>query len=173
MGAEVDIRGRSPRTVPATETGDDLPDLSGEPSRSFGCDSNKPVAFALDDPTAGSAFWPSVLPTCSRCARKDELAPEVTESVGLLGRSSGTSDTAVFELVGVRLSATRAVGLRTSRVAGGADRDVAEPLIIASLRRRSSKGVPGAPRLKSALIVRFERGVPNSTGLRTASNTAR
>ena len=56
----------APRTVPATDTGDDLPDLSGEPSeRILEVDSKCPVAFALDDPTAGAAFWPSILPTCN------------------------------------------------------------------------------------------------------------
>jgi hypothetical protein len=174
IGTRVDSRGRSiPRTVPATETGDDLPDLSGEPSRNFGCDSNSPVAFALEDPTAGAAF--SILPTCKRftAPRNAEFAAEATESVGLGGLSMGTSDTAVFELDGTKASTAGCKGLRISLGVGGAgdaDKEVVEPFMIASLLRKSSNG---APALKSALMVRCERGVPMSTGLRMVSETAR
>lgn len=86
-----DIRGLlTPLAVPAIEFGDDLPDRSGEPSiRILDGASSKPTAFALDEPTAGAAFCPSVLPTCSLCTvrRVDGLVADITESVGLLGRS--------------------------------------------------------------------------------------
>lgn len=158
--------------MPATDTGEERPDLSGEPSRNLGCDSSKPVAFALEDPTAGRAFWLSMLPMCSRCTapRKDELAAEATDSVGLAGRSRGTSDTAVFELDDGNASTTGNVGLLASRMPNGTDRDVPDPLIIASLLRKSSNGAP--PALKSALIVRCERGV-RAIGLLIISDTVR
>jgi hypothetical protein len=79
-----------PLAVPASEIGDDLPDRSGEPStRILDGASSKPTAIVLEEPTAGAAFCPSVLPTCSRCAVRivDELVVDTTESVGLLGRS--------------------------------------------------------------------------------------
>lgn len=175
MGTAVDIRGRSSlRTVPVAETGEDRPDLAGEPSLSFGCDSRRPVALAFDDPRAGSAFCPSMLPMCSRCTapRNDEFAAEATDSVGLGGRLSGTSDTAVLELGEVNTSAIGRVGLLASRVLCGTASDVVDPLMIANLRRRSSNGAPPAPVLKSALIALCERGVPTS-GLRMSSETAR
>jgi len=47
------------------------------------------MALVLEDPTAGAAFWPSVLPTCSRLAgpREIELVVEMIDSVGLPGRA--------------------------------------------------------------------------------------
>lgn len=85
------IRGRiTPLAVPASEIGDDLPGCSGEPSaRILDGASSNPTAFVLDEPTAGAAFCPSVLPTCNRCTVRivDELVLDTTESVGLLGRS--------------------------------------------------------------------------------------
>ena len=166
IGIKVDIRGLSvPRIVPVADTGEDLPDLSGDASRSFGCDSSTPVAFALDDPTAGAAF--SMLPICSRCA-VPRNAEDATDSVGLAGLSRGTSDTAVFEVDGVKASTIGRDGLRASRTLGG---EVAEPLMIASLLRKSSNGAPPVP--KSILMVRCERGVPANIGLRIMSETAR
>ena len=79
----------TPLTVPATEIGDVLPDRSGEPSECIleGA-SRSPVALVLEDPTAGAAFWPSVLPTSNRCPVRNvsEFDAEITDSVGLLGR---------------------------------------------------------------------------------------
>jgi hypothetical protein len=51
--------------------------------------SRTPTAFMFDDPTAGAAFCPSVLPTWSLCGTRstDEFVVDTTESVGLLGRS--------------------------------------------------------------------------------------
>ena len=45
--------------------------------------------MVLEDPTAGAAFWPSVLPTCSRLGgpRETELVVEMIDSVGLPGRA--------------------------------------------------------------------------------------
>ena len=54
--------------VPAADTGDDRPDLSGEPSDlNLDEGSKRPTAFARDDPTAGAAFWLSVLPRWILC----------------------------------------------------------------------------------------------------------
>lgn len=161
-----------PRMVPVGEAGDVCPDLSGDVSRIFVCASNNPVALALDDPTAGAAFCPSILPMCNLCIppRNDE----VTDSLGLLGRSRvcGTSETAPDIEEGIAGdSGTVSVGLRTSRALGETERDVAEPLIIASRRRRSSKGAPAADDPWSILMVRLERGVP-SMGVRDKSDLA-
>ena len=141
-----------PRTVPATETGEDRPDGDCEPSeRIWAWASSNPVALALDEPTAGAAFWLSVPPICSLCRAvgKEVLDTEARDSVGLVGRSTGTetgkSDTTVLELDGVRLSGCARVGLRASRTLGVCDREVADPLIMASLLRKSSKGAPGGP----------------------------
>jgi len=76
--------------VPDTDTGDDRPERSEEPSeRSLVGASRSPVAFVLDEPIAGAAFWPSVLPTCNRLNGRNvkELAVDTTDSVGLFGRS--------------------------------------------------------------------------------------
>lgn len=78
-----------------TDTGEDLPDLSGEPSESLislECASNKPTAFILLDPTAGAAFAPSIItlpPICNRLRGLNEVefVVETTLSVGLPGRS--------------------------------------------------------------------------------------
>ena len=78
------------RVTNAVEVGDDLPDRSGEHSeRMRDGASRTPTAFAFDDPTAGAAFCPSVLPTWSRCGARsaNEFVVESTDSVGLLGRS--------------------------------------------------------------------------------------
>ena len=54
--------------MPAADTGDDRPDLSGEPSDlNLDEGSKRPTAFARDDPTAGAAFWLSVLPRWILC----------------------------------------------------------------------------------------------------------
>ncbi len=76
------------------EIGEDLPDLSGDPSeslKSFECASNSPTAFILLDPTAGAALAISIIfpPICNRLRGLNdvELAVETTLSVGLPGRS--------------------------------------------------------------------------------------
>ena len=81
--------GFSPRTVPATDTGDSLPDGDCEPSDSIcACASSRPVALALDDPIAGAAFCPSP-PMGNRCIARnaDEFAVDTVDSAGLAGRS--------------------------------------------------------------------------------------
>lgn len=77
---------------------------------------------------------------------------EARDSVGLSGRSrgieTGTSETTVFGLEGESApggASTPIVGLRGSRVLGARPNEVPEPLIMASLRRKSSNGAPGAP----------------------------
>lgn len=78
------------RVAAAVDVGDDLPERSGEQSeRMREGASRTPTAFVFDDPTAGAAFCPSVLPTWSLCGTRstDEFVVEITESVGLLGRS--------------------------------------------------------------------------------------
>ena len=57
------------------------------------------------------------------------------------------SDTAVLDIDAgiVGVSGTVSVGLRTSREPGERASDDAEPLIIASLLRRSSNGAPDTP----------------------------
>ena len=73
-----------PLIVPDTETGEDRPEGSGDPSRSLLCSSSKPVAFALDDPTAGAAFWLSVLPMCNLCSTVgNDVLADARDSVGL------------------------------------------------------------------------------------------
>lgn len=75
--------------IPAAETGVVLPDTSGETSERMRGASKTPMAFVFDDPTAGAAFCPSVLPICKRTGERNvnEFVVETTESVGLLGRS--------------------------------------------------------------------------------------
>jgi len=66
--------------IPAVEFGDDLPGRSGEPSaRILDGASSKPTAFALDEPTAGTDFCPSVIPTCSLWTVRtaDELVVDI------------------------------------------------------------------------------------------------
>lgn len=128
-----------PRIVPDIETGDDRPDGSGDPSgQSFECASRRPVALVLDDPMAGAAFWPSVLPICRRCVglRATEFAVDTTDSVGLIERSVVTAILSGEEAV--------ATGLGDNELRGECAtlRDDAEPLMVASRRRRSSKGAP-------------------------------
>lgn len=114
--------------------GDDRPDCSEEPSdRSFRCESSRPVALVLDDPIAGAAFCPSVLPTCIRLSGRKELAVETTDSVGLPGLSIVESGRMVL-IMGLEPD----VGTGDS----GPLSEEEEPLIVASLRRRSSKGAP-------------------------------
>jgi len=71
------------------ETGVVLPEISGEISARMRGASRTPTAFVLEDPTAGAAFCPSVLPTCRRSGMRstEEFVVETIESVGLLGRS--------------------------------------------------------------------------------------
>jgi hypothetical protein len=77
------------------DIGDDLPERSGESSadRNFECASSKPVAFILEDPTAGAAFCPSP-PACSilNGRKVAEFAVDRTDSVGLPGRSNVEAD---------------------------------------------------------------------------------
>ena len=61
MGRRLRARGRSGvaplKIPPESEVGEDLPDLSGEPSDLIlEAASNSPVAFAFELPTAGAAF---------------------------------------------------------------------------------------------------------------------
>lgn len=142
-----------PRKVPCGEV---LPDLSGEPSeRSLEGASSRPVAFALDEPMAAAAFWPSVLPTCNRLGGRsdEELVLDTTDSVGLPGLSNanGRLNPAVCEDSGNGEAA-----LRWSRTPGVRPRDDPEALSVASLRRRSSYGVAPWSILDARLIL----GVP-------------
>lgn len=75
--------------APTVETGVVLPDISGEASERLRGASKTPMAFVFDDPTAGAAFCPSVLPICKRTGERSvsEFAAETIESVGLLGLS--------------------------------------------------------------------------------------
>jgi hypothetical protein len=123
--------------------GDDLPDRSGDSSESsLECASSRPVALVLEEPIAGAAFWPSVLPTCNRLKGRKlwELAVETTDSVGLPGRSKveGSPETPSEE------AGAPPTGEKLFRGAWLALIEDADPLIVASLRRRSSKGVPAA-----------------------------
>ncbi len=90
------------------DRGVDLPDGSGEPSdRIFAWVSNTPATFVLKDPTAGAAFWPSMLPICKRLDGRMvvEFAADSTDSEGLTGRSESVGDrgpvTEVDELEGI------------------------------------------------------------------------
>ena len=79
-----------PRIVLVREWGEDRPDRSGEPSEwIFDGASNRPIALALEEPIAATAFCPSVLPTCNLCIgrKDDELVFDITDSDGLPGRS--------------------------------------------------------------------------------------
>jgi hypothetical protein len=83
------------RIAVTTETGEDVPDLSGDPSlflNNFECASNNPTAIVLLEPTAGAAFVPSKITLPLSCIRLRglndvEFAVETTLSVGLPGRS--------------------------------------------------------------------------------------
>ena len=80
---------------------------------------------------------------------------DVTDSDGLLGRSSGTSDTGVSRAEGNEWGSGKGiVGLRGSRRLGETLNEVAELLIAASRRRRSSNGAGVIPAEWSMLIVR-------------------
>ena len=71
---------------------------------------------------------------------------DVTDSDGLLGRSSGTSDTGVSKAEGNGWGSGKGiVGLRGSRRLGETLNEVAELLIAASRRRRSSNGAGAIP----------------------------
>ena len=75
--------------VPATDTGDVLPDGDCDPSDNIcACASSNPVALAFDDPTAGAAFCQS--PIGKRCMARsaEEFVVDTVDSAGLLGRSS-------------------------------------------------------------------------------------
>lgn len=141
------------------DMGDDLPERSGEPPSDLirAAASKSPTAFALEDPMAGAAFWLSMLPMCSLCAgfKAKEFVVEITESVGLPGLSKpgGKSPTAVRPDLSDRFEG---IGLREL---GEGVKELADPLIVASLRRRSSNGAPpGGP--WSILNVLVVRGVP-------------
>jgi hypothetical protein len=138
---------RWPRIVPVAETGDVLPDLSGEPSeRIFDVASNSPIAFALDEPIAGAAFV-SVLPTCRRCNWRGAagLVAEKTDSVGLPGRSNtGGRSAELTPLVGRGESCADRM-LDGGRGAGDGSTDVPDPLNADRRLRRSSNGAPVDP----------------------------
>lgn len=164
--------------MPAAETGDDLPDLSGDPSdRNFDKGSNKPTALALEDPTAGAAFWPSVLPTCSLCIPPRNAAAEFvfdsTDSVGLPGLSKTGGNSAMGVPItgcasGLLADAADDIRWGSTRMLEG--KDVPEPLIALRRRRRSSKGAPLGP--KSMLGGRESLGV-SMTGERSRSDASR
>jgi hypothetical protein len=94
---------------------------------------------------------------------------DTTESVGLTGRSTG-EEAPITATLGVAAIGESALPLRGSRGGvWGRMRDELEPLMVASLRRRSSKGAPVT--LWSALGTRLNseglsKGVPNTDGLR-------
>jgi hypothetical protein len=145
MGNDDGIRYRAPpRRVTARDTGDDLPESSGDPSgRILDVASRSPVAFAFEEPIAGATFWPSVLPTCNRCTawNVDELEVETMDSVGLSGRSMvGGISVEPRELLASAGTTTEElwwlwVGLK----------EEVDPFIAANLRRRSSNGAPVLP----------------------------
>lgn len=151
MGANDGTRSRCcPRTVPATDCGEVLPERSGDPSeRIRAAASSKPVAFVFEDPIAGAAFWPSAPPMCNRCiARKAvEFVVETTDSTGLTGRSNAAGRS------GASAESGGAVGLSNALPGGMEVRDVGlsrpfwvacneelDPLMVANRRRRSSNG---------------------------------
>lgn len=109
---------------------------------------------------AGAAFWPSTLPM--RIGREvDGLVIETIDSVGLPGRA-GERTSPDAEDGRMACSNDGRVGLRASRGLV-AFTDVAEPLMMAKRRRRSSKGAPAA--VWSILNVGPERGVPGTGDL--------
>ena len=130
--------------MPATDTGDERPDGDCEPSdRSCACASSKPVALAFEDPTAGAAFCPSP-PIGKRMARNaDELVVDTVDSAGLLGRSSVGGRSGGGASMPVSTESGWGTGLRGSLEPGTA-RLLADPLMSASRRLRSSKGAPEA-----------------------------
>lgn len=138
-----------PRIVPVADTGDVLPDLSGDPSdRIRAVASNNPVAFALLDPTAGAAFV-SVLPTCNRCNWRGcaEFVADSTDSGGLGGRgwvSKAGGRSAVLTTLGGR-GENWADTTDGARGTGDSGSDVPEPLNADNRRRKSSKGAPVEP----------------------------
>lgn len=139
------------RVTAAVEVGDDLPERSGEHSeRMREGASRTPTAFVFDDPTAGAAFCPSVLPTWSLCGtrRANEFVVDTTESVGLLGRSWAEGGASVD------VEAPRGKGDCVAAAAAARLKDEPERLIVASRRRNSSDG-------GSALVARLIRGVPS------------
>lgn len=141
--------------VPARECGEDRPDRSGEPSeRILDGASNRPMALALEEPIAATAFCPSVLPTCNLCIgrRDDELVFETTDSDGLPGRSRvcGSPAELVFKGDDGIWDIGRAAEARLD--------DDPDALMVANLRRRSSNGAPPGP--WSMLDARLILGVP-------------
>ena len=131
----------APRLPPRmVECGEVLPDLSGEPSeRSLDGGSKSPVALAFEDPTAATAFWPSV-PIISRFGRSvDELVLDMTDSVGLPGLSKADGK---VRFAGCEdEDGTGDATFRCSRAAEVRLREDPEALRVTSLRRRSSCGV--------------------------------
>jgi hypothetical protein len=146
------------RRVPDMDTGEDLPDSSGEPSDSSLLEgvSKSPVALALDEPMAGAAFWPVVPPTCSPSTARmaDEFDVETIDSVGLPGRSAVCGNPTGPGTVGLGCTG-EARELPRSLAFSVAFRDEFDALIVVSLRRRSSIGVVLLPR--STLETRLER----------------
>jgi hypothetical protein len=127
--------------------------------------SNNPVAFALDDPTAGAALLTSPGPTCSRCiARKaEEFAVDTTESVGLPGLSIGgvKSGTSVMWSNTEDGAADVVDAYRGRGDLGAALSVLVVPLMVANRLRRSSKGAPlPASTLFRRLLSRGEEGKP-------------
>lgn len=157
------------RVGPAVEVGEDRPERSGEHSeRMREGASRTPTAFVLDDPTAGAAFCPSVLPTWILCGVRSaaEFVVDTTESVGLPGRSCtgggfGGVNTDVVVL-GCEGDCAATCPAR-SRAAAARLRDEPEPFIVTSRRRSSSNaGVLGE---WSTLVVRLIRGVPSRANM--------
>ena len=134
------------RIVADMDMGEARPELSeAKKSGEIGvCASSKPVALALDEPTAGAAFCDSTPPViCIRLnGRKEvEFAVETTDSVGLLGRSRGFPRSAGDRGAEPTL-ANGEVGFFGPPPVPGEPTlsDDADALIVASLLLRSSKG---------------------------------
>ena len=128
------------RVTAAVDVGEDLPDRSGEHSeRMREGASRTPTAFVFDEPTAGAAFCPSVLPTWSRCGtRSAEFVVDTTESVGLLGRSCGGGGFGGASIDVVAAPGSEGDCAAACRAAAVRLRDEAELLMVASRRRNSS-----------------------------------
>ena len=67
---------------------------------------------------------------------------ETTDSVGLPGRSVSDGEEGGMDPWGIFVTAGGEVEERDSRLRWGTLSEEADPLIVASLRRRSSKGAP-------------------------------
>ena len=134
------------RPGPAVEMGDDLPERSGEPSeRIRGGASSTPTAFVLDDPTAGAAFCPSILPIWSLCGARSasECVVDTTESVGLPGRSCALGGRGASVDVVVPGNEGDCAAAARSRAAAARLRELELFIVASRLRKSSNAGVLG------------------------------